>query len=919
MLSLFSSLFDTSGWPRRWDCGSWSDAHGWLHIISDLGVWSAYVAIPCVLVYFILKRQDLPFRTIFFLFGAFILACGTTHLMEAILFWWPAYRLAGLIKLATAIISWSTVAALIPITPRALAMRTPEDLQREIVIREQTEKELERHARELEAKNLELAEAERIKGESLELAVQQRTEELTRANEELQAEIAHRKLLEADLRRSANQQSALADFRRSALTGEDIETLIGRAAVLVSQTLGTEYACVLELQPDGREFLLQAGVGWREGLVGQARIGAGVESPAGYALLAHQATARNNSHYHETVNVDDLRSETRFRAPPLLKEHGVVSGVNAVIAGKDRPYGVLEACTALQRAFHADEARFVQSMANVLATVVQREHAGQATQLLIDSSTALSTLEGFETGIQKVARLTVPFFADQCTVFMVRDDGQIQRVASAQINPEKEELLDEALELYPVDWKSHTSIARVLTSGKAELISEVTDELIQSSAQDDRHAELIRQLNPQSHICVPLQIRDRTYGALAFTITESDRQYTTVDLSLAEDLARRAAVALDNARLYAGAREADHRKDEFLAMLAHELRNPLAPLRNAILLLRSGDVEDLVIDTMERQVEQLVRLVDDLLDVSRIMRGKIALQLETVSIADVIDRAIETSRILIDEHAHEFTVSLPSEQICVDADEIRLAQVISNLLNNAAKYTEPQGQIRLTVKNESDRVAIHVQDSGIGIEPELLPRVFDLFTQADRALDRSQGGLGIGLSLVRTLVEMHGGSVTARSEGKGKGSEFIVRLPLSTKTISEKKTAWKPDGTCGLRVLIVEDNVGAARILGRLLTKFWHHEVEMIHDGRVAVQAAVAFEPDVILLDVGLPGLDGYEIARILRQKSQFDNVLLVALTGYGTEEDRRRSQEAGFDLHLVKPPAVTTLQSVFSHDKISH
>lgn len=916
MLDFFAHVFDTSDFPARWNCGNWSNGHGWLHVLSDLGVWSAYVAIPCVLGYFILRRRDLPYRSIFVLFGAFILACGTTHLMEAAIFWWPAYRLAGLIKLGTAVISWATVMALVPITPRILAMRSPEELAREIVERERAEQMLRQNAQELELKSQQLIEAERLKGEMLEQRVSQRTEELTAANDGLQAEVMHRKLLEADLRRSVSQQAALAELSRWALLGENLDSLIGRTVSLVSVTLGVELTCVLELQPDGRELLLKAGLGWKEGTVGQARVGAGVESPAGYALLARQA-ALHGQPIHEPLNVDDLRSETRFRAPPLFQEHGVVSGVNAVIFGRNRPYGVLEACSAFQRGFHNDEARFLQAMANVLAAVVQREHAGHSTQLLIDASTALSALADFESAMQKVARLAVPFLADQCTVYMIGENGQIQCVAAVHVNSEKESLLLQILEEYPIDWNSKTTITRVLHSGRAELMAEVTEEVIDDSARDARQRDLIQQLSPQSHLCVPLMIREQPCGVLAFTITESDRQYTPGDLSVAEDLARRAAVALDNARLYADARTADRRKDEFLAMLAHELRNPLAPLRNAIPLLRSGDLVPEVIETMERQVEQLVRIVDDLLDVSRIMRGKVSLQIETVRIGDVVERAVETSRPIIDEHAHELLVSVPAEPLCVDADEIRLAQVISNLLNNAAKYTEPHGRISLTVRQESDRLAIYVQDSGIGIESDLLPRVFDLFTQADRALDRSQGGLGIGLSLVRSLVEMHGGSVTARSEGQGKGSEFIVRLPVSTKKPDGREAEWKPAGARKRRVLIVEDNVGAARILGRMLTTFWHHEVEMVHDGRAAVEAAKVFKPEVVLLDVGLPGLDGYEIARRLRQLPEFTDVLLVALTGYGTEEDRRRSQAAGFDLHLVKPPAVATLQGVFEHEKL--
>jgi len=368
-------------------------------------------------------------------------------------------------------------------------------------------------------------------------------------------------------------------------------------------------------------------------------------------------------------------------------------------------------------------------------------------------------------------------------------------------------------------------------------------------------------------------------------------------------------------------RDADRRKDEFLAMLAHELRNPLAPIRNALALISAKESEPETVtwamSMMERQVEHLVRLVDDLLDVSRIMRGKIELRMQAIELAHVIARAVETSRPLIDEQGHQLTISMPDKPIYLHADLIRLAQVVANLLNNAAKYTENGGRIWLQVEREANQVALRIRDTGIGISERVLPHIFDLFAQADRSLDRSQGGLGIGLSLVQRLVELHGGTVSASSEGLGRGSEFVVRLPVTEVTPVKEEPRWKPTPTRACRVLVVDDQAGQAQILAKMLKQFWNHEVRTAHDGPTALTVADEFQPEIILLDIGLPGLTGLEVATRLRAKSGLQEALLVALTGYGQEEDRRRSKEAGFDEHLVKPASVSCLEHLFCHPKL--
>lgn len=387
-------------------------------------------------------------------------------------------------------------------------------------------------------------------------------------------------------------------------------------------------------------------------------------------------------------------------------------------------------------------------------------------------------------------------------------------------------------------------------------------------------------------------------------------------------------------------RDADRRKDEFLATLAHELRNPLAPIRNGlhILQMAGSDASDYgdLINMMERQVSHMVRLVDDLLEVSRITRGKIDLRKEKVELSTIIRSAVETAAPAIEAAGHHLDVSVPTEKVMIEADPVRLAQVLANLLNNAAKYTEDGGQIWLTAKQEADHVNLSVRDNGHGIPDEMLPKVFELFTQIDRTLGRSQGGLGIGLALVKNLVDLHGGKVEVRSDGPGCGSEFIVRLPLSsahvsipdgvsdmqsgnivnalsdTDTLNDAKVVSNPvpKEAKKHRIIVVDDNRDAANTLGMLL-RVLGADVRTVYDGASALEAIAQECPDVVFLDIGMPGMDGYEVAAEIRRQPQFADLLLVALTGWGQDEDRRRSSEAGFDHHLTKPPDFNAVKTV--------
>jgi len=423
---------------------------------------------------------------------------------------------------------------------------------------------------------------------------------------------------------------------------------------------------------------------------------------------------------------------------------------------------------------------------------------------------------------------------------------------------------------------------------------------------------------PTNGLVVPLVARNgEPFGYLQVDRTERG-DFDEDEASILAQLAHMAAVAVQNAQLYEELRISNHRKNEFLATLAHELRNPLAPIRYSLELMQLSEndpgAQRESRTIIARQVTQMVRLIDDLLDVSRISRGKIELRPERVTLHSVIAAAREASDPIIADYRHEFTVDVPEEPIWIQADPTRLAQVLLNVLNNAAKYTPAGGRISLTVTKTGedaaggDRggVAIHIRDNGVGIPTDMLGQVFEMFTQVDRSLDRSQGGLGIGLTLVRRLVELHGGSVEAHSDGPGAGSEFVIRLPLTRgsaqleRPTNGEETA-NETATRTRRILAVDDNQDAVDILARTL-QLKGHEVQTAYDGIAAVDVAARFKPDIVLLDIGLPRLSGYDVARRIRQQPGGDAVTLIAITGWGQEEDRRQSEQSGFDLHLVKP-----------------
>ena len=398
----------------------------------------------------------------------------------------------------------------------------------------------------------------------------------------------------------------------------------------------------------------------------------------------------------------------------------------------------------------------------------------------------------------------------------------------------------------------------------------------------------------------------RVFVSLTVSPVKDDAGNVVGASKIVRDITDRKRAEAEREKFVAELAEADRRKNEFLAMLAHELRTPLAPISNAIRALRAvsgqGDAARAAYSMLERQSGQMARLVDDLLDMSRITRGRIELRTELVELAPIVQQAVEAARSAYASMHHELTVSIPDSPIYLNADRARLAQVIGNLLNNAAKFTDRGGHVWLTVSEESGGVLIRVRDNGIGIAADQLPRIFDMFTQVDTALERSRDGLGIGLTLVKTLVEGQSGTVEARSDGPGLGSEFIVRLPTVEAAASlEPPAEIEAMRGSGQRILIVDDSLDGAESLS-LLLQVNGYETHKAYDGIEAFDAADRLRPDAILLDIGLPRLNGYEACRRIRQQPWGARILLVALTGWGMDEDRNRSREAGFDSHLVKP-----------------
>ena len=552
-----------------------------------------------------------------------------------------------------------------------------------------------------------------------------------------------------------------------------------------------------------------------------------------------------------------------------------------------------------------DEAGALRGFAKITRDMTERKRAEESDRQLIEETTARRVAEENARLIEEQReqlRVTLSSIGD--AVISTDAKGRV-----TFLNPKAQEL---------VGWKEDEAVNRDL-SEVFHIVNEQSRQGVENPAlralREGRivglanHTILISKDGTErpiddsaAPICDP---RGKVLGSVLVFRDITERKHAQVAL-------QRANEALISA---------DRRKDEFLAILAHELRNPLAPIHNALQILKLAQLDVQTVtetrDMMERQVQHLMRLVDDLLDVSRVVRGKIELRQEPVELATIVARAVELAKSQIEAQGHRFHLFVPAESLLLNADPIRLAQVVGNLLTNSAKYMDPSGQIWLSAWREADDVVLVVRDAGIGIAPDMLPHVFELFVQADSATTKAQGGLGIGLTLVRKLVELHDGAIEARSSGLGKGSEFEVRLPLlKEQPHLPKATAARGErpqpSAAGHRLLVVDDNKDAAISLAKLL-RYYGHEVEIAHDGPSALTLATQYRPQMIFLDLGMPGMDGYEVARRLRQHPGLENTQIAALTGWGQQEDRRRTAEAGFDHQLVKPLEASILASLLA------
>ncbi|MBI1248826.1 response regulator [bacterium] len=787
-------LFDASDFPGRWDGESWTSGLVWLHILSDIGIWSAYFVIPCLMGYFLSRKHDVPFRSVFILFVAFILLCGMTHLMDAVSFWWPAYRLSGLLTLITAIVSWATVFAIVRNFPKVLALRSPEELEREINARIAAEKAL------------------RKANEELEQRVQERVEELNKAN--------------ADLK-----------------------------------------------ERDAR---------WRR-FVGSNIVGVGVADSEGNWVEVNGEILRMLRCTEEEWKRDGL--SWLEMTPPEYRARDFEGIAAADAQGACQPY---------------DKEYIAKDGARVPITIgfaPVEDRPGQYICFVLDQSRLRETELALKQSQAEFFHLAdaIPQMA-----WMTRPDGYF--------------------DWFNQRWLEYTgsSMEECTGSGWTKFIEPHDLPRIKSlweqSVATGERLDVVTRIRGADGTVKPFLTR-------ALPLRGDDGQIIRW-FGTNTDISEQQAIQEELRSVAAQLSDADRKKDEFLATLAHELRNPLAPIRMGLELLKlAGDDPETLNETritMERQTQQLITLVDDLLDVSRVTRGKLNLRKADVHLSDVIESAVESSRPLIDEANHTLEIVGNDVDVTLYADPNRLAQVISNLLNNSAKYTPDGGKITLLIEQpDSEHIAIKVRDTGIGIPADMIDTIFTIFTQVDRSMEQRYSGLGIGLTLVKSLVEMHGGTVTVTSDGEGKGSEFQVLLPIDEKDHPENVPTNESPGAVVTkpgehRVLVVDDNQAAAEMLSKVV-KLLGNTVMTAEDGQQAIEVAEQFKPEIILMDLGMPRLNGYEAARHIRKQPWGKDILLIALTGWGQQEHRAKTTAAGFDHHLVKPAEPSELRRLIN------
>jgi signal transduction histidine kinase/ActR/RegA family two-component response regulator len=714
---------------------------------------------------------------------------------------------------------------------------------------------------------------------------------------------------------------ALADLGRLLSRTVEREVVAHRVGDSVRRLLGAQSTVVFQVERASGDVSVAAVVGgpalFEPGSVVEPGIGA-----SGLAVRDRR-----------TVTSTDVLDDPQIAVPDALRPRLQATGTRAVVAvpmmAGDRVIGVLTVLDAAGRVFGDDEVMLVQAFADQAALALenarlleeaerrrgQAEAAERRAAFLDEAARVLSSSLDYETTLARVARLIVPEVGDVCAVDVLEDSGTMRRVAAVCLDP-TDELSREFEARYSVDDDAAHGTLNVVRTGRSEFYPVVSEEVLATVARDGNHRDVLRALGVRSVMVVPLQARGRTLGALTLATARSGRLYTSADLQLAEELARRAAQAIDNAGLYREAQEANRAKDEFLATVSHELRTPLTAILGWSRVLRGRDTADetasRALESIERNARALAEIVDDLLDVSRIISGKLRLSIGPLDLVTVITEAIDAVRPAIDAKGIVLTTALQREAGAFVGDADRLQQVVWNLLSNSVKFTPPGGRVEVVLRGEGAHAEIVVRDTGRGIRPELLPHVFERFRQGDSTTSRAHSGLGLGLAIVRHIVELHGGIVQAESAGEGAGALFTVRLPVAPALREDGETGASRGprrpavsratrALLGVSVLVVDDEADARQLMQAILEGA---------GARVRVAASVAeaeadlahSRPDVLVCDIGMPGEDGFALIGRLRAVEQGTRLPAVALTAYARREDRDRALGAGFDLHVPKP-----------------
>jgi PAS domain S-box-containing protein len=595
--------------------------------------------------------------------------------------------------------------------------------------------------------------------------------------------------------------------------------------------------------------------------------------------------------------------------------------------------------------FSATEVRVASALANLSGSAIstaelyeeqsrmraEAEAAERRAKFLAEASTLMASSLDYETTLAQVAGLAVPHLADWCAVDMLGEDKSIIRLAMAHADSAKIAWANQLQQRYPPSLDDEHGVAAVLRTGKSELYPEIPDELLVASARDPEHLQIMREIGFTSAMVVPLTVHGGTFGAITFVTDKSGRHYEAADLAFAEDLGRRAAVAIENARLYRSAQESNRLKDEFLATISHELRTPLTAILGWAHLLRAGQIDNgratNALETIERNARAQSQLIDDLLDVSRIITGKLRLDVRQVEPSSFIESAIEALRPAAEAKGVRIQKVMDTGVISVAGDPARLQQVVWNLLSNAIKFTPKGGRVQVRLERINSHIEIVVSDTGAGIKPEFLLHVFERFRQADQTTTRQYGGLGLGLAIVRHLVELHGGTVEAESPGEGQGATFIVKLPIIS--VYQKNNFVErihpaardtlpsfdcPDRLDGMKVLVVDDEVDTRELL-RVGIGRCGAEVTTAGSAPEALAAIEKERPDLLISDIGMPEEDGYELIRKVRAlpAEQGGKIPAIALTAYARTEDRLRALRAGYQMHVTKPVELAELAAVMA------